>query len=191
MKNKEKINNEKRNEKIDLDIKEEIMSWIKAGVVTLIFYLFVNIFVFTARVDGPSMLPTFEHGDLILVNRIAYTLNETSLPEYEDIVIFTNKSRGYELIKRVIGLPGDHIEIKDGEVYRNGTLLSEVYLDESIHPNGTEGNIDEIVKEGHIFVMGDNRANSADSRYEEIGQINMSDVKGKVFLRMIPNFKTF
>lgn len=183
-----KVEKEKNYE--NFEVKKEIISWIKAGIITLIFYLFVNIFIFTAKVDGPSMLSTFEHGDLILVNRIAYSL-DNSLPEYEDVIIFTNEYKGYELIKRVIGLPGDHIEIKEGKVYRNGTLLTEIYLDTSILPNGTEGNVDEIINEGHVFVMGDNRANSADSRYPEIGQINMKDVKGKVFLRMIPNFKTF
>lgn len=174
--------NETKNE-----IQQEIMSWVKAGVITLFLYIIINFFVFTARVDGPSMLSTFTHGDLIFVNKIAYTLM-SDLPEYEDVVIFTSNIRGYELIKRVIGLPGDHIQIKDGKVYRNGTLLQEPYLDDGIE---TDGEIDEIVKEGYIFVMGDNRPNSADSRLPEIGQVSMDTVRGKVFFRVIPNPKRF
>lgn len=169
------------------DLKKEILSWVQAGIITLVIYLFINAFVFTARVDGPSMLPTFTHGDLIFVNRVAYTLM-SDLPEYEDIIVFKSETRGYEIIKRVIGLPGDHIEIKDGKVYRNGSLLQESYLDSEIV---TEGDIDEIIQEGHIFVLGDNRPNSADSRVPDIGQVSMKDVKGKVFIRMIPNFKIF
>lgn len=176
----------KTTEKEDFDLKKETISWIKAGLITIVFYIFINFFVFTARVDGPSMLPTFTHGDLIFVNRIAYA-NE-KLPDYNDIVIFSNEERGYEIIKRVIGLPGDHIEIKENKVYRNGTLLQEPYLyDDMI----TEGDIDEIVKESHIFVLGDNRTNSADSRIQNIGQVDMSEVLGKVVVRMIPNFKLF
>ena len=89
----------------------------------------------------------------------------------------------------VINLSDDDchkLAIKDGEVYRNGTLLSEVYLDESILPNGTEGNIDEIVKEGHIFVMGDNREGSKDSRHPEIGLVDKREVLGKVFFLFLP-----
>ncbi len=182
-----KENKEVQNENKMNEIQQEMMSWVKAGVLALFFYICINFFIFTARVDGPSMLSTFTHGDLIFVNRIAYTLM-SDLPEYEDIVIFTNETRGYELIKRVIGLPGDHIQVKDGQVYRNGTLLQEDYLDAGIE---TEGDVDEIVKEGYIFVMGDNRPNSADSRLPEIGQVSMKTVKGKVFLRIIPNPQKF
>lgn len=187
MKNTTESTETKKEQPIKSDLTKEILSWIKAGILTLIIYLFINFFIFTARVDGPSMLPTFTHGDLIFVSRIAYTLPE-GLPEYNDIVIFSNEIRGYEIIKRVIGLPGDHIEIKDNQVYRNGSLLQETYLDESII---TEGNIDEIIQEGHIFVLGDNRQNSADSRISDIGQVSMDDVKGRVLVRVIPNFKIF
>lgn len=181
------LKNKKNIDEPKTDIKKEIISWIKAGILTLVIYLFINLFVFTARVDGPSMLPTFTHGDLIFVNRIAYTLPK-GLPDYEDIVIFNNEIRGYDIIKRVIGLPGDHIEVKDNEVYRNGTLLQEPYLADEII---TEGNIDEIVQEGHIFVLGDNRPNSADSRISDIGQVSIDDVMGRVLVRVIPNFRIF
>ncbi len=181
---KTKVQNTEKKD-IKNEVQQEIMSWIKAGIITLFAYIFINFFIFTARVDGPSMLSTFTHGDLIFVNRIAYS---RTLPEYEDVVIFTSNTRGYELIKRVIGLPGDHIVVKDGQVYRNGTLLQEPYLDDGIV---TEGDIDTIVNEGFIFVMGDNRPNSADSRIDEIGQVSMDSVKGKVFLRIIPNPKFF
>ncbi|MEG0578226.1 MAG: signal peptidase I, partial [Bacilli bacterium] len=82
--------------------------------------------------------------------------------------------------KRVISLPGEHIVIKDGEVFIDGKKLNENYL----HGVNTDGNIDMIVPQNHIFTMGDNRPNSGDSR--EIGTINIDDVIGKVDIRLYP-----
>lgn len=161
---------------------KEIIEWIKAAAIALFVFLIINIFLFPARVDGDSMLPNFEHGDRLIVNRLAY---KDKVPEYEDIVIFYCETKNYTLIKRVIGVPGDQIEIKDGKVYRNGTELNESrYLSCE-----TIGNINTIVEEGHVFVLGDNRPDSADSRYAEIGQIPLTEIKGKVLLRLFPNPK--
>lgn len=161
-------------------IKGEIKEWAKSAILALIVVVFINIFFFSARVDGESMAPNLSHGDRLIVNKLAYV---NKLPDYEDIVVFYSETKGYILIKRVIGLPGDLIEIKDGCVYRNGTLLDEsAYLDVE-----TNGLISVTVEENKIFVLGDNRPESADSRYAQIGQIDMSDVKGKVIVRTFPN----
>lgn len=159
---------------------KEIKEWIKSAAIALVLFFFINIFFFAARVDGESMEPNFYHGDRLIVNRLAY---KDKLPEYGDVVIFYCETKGYTLIKRVIGLPGDKIEIKDGAVYRNGSKL-----DESAYIScETNGNISTTVEEGHIFVLGDNRPDSADSRYAQIGQIDMKDVKGQPILRLYPN----
>ena len=90
----------------------------------------------------------------------------------------TNK----DLVKRVIGVSGDTIKIKDSKVYVNGKELNEPY----IHDEITEGDIDTVVPENSVFVLGDNREISLDSRYEQVGFINESDILGKVFVRLYP-----
>lgn len=165
-------------------VKTEILSWIKTGIIAFILFLILNFFILTARVDGASMEPNFSNGDTLIVNRLAY---KNTLPQYSDIIVFDCETKGAYLIKRVIGLPGDHIEIKDGKVYRN-----EVELNEQEYIScETNGNIDEIIKDNHIFVMGDNRPNSADSRIPQVGQIKIEDIKGKVQVRLFPNPQKF
>lgn len=162
-------------------LKNEIFEWAKAAFFAIIFFIILNIFLFPAKVDGGSMLPNYVDGDRLLVSRLAYT---NSLPKYGDVVIFYSETKRYTLIKRVIGLPGDQIEIKDGKVFRNGTKL-----DESDYINiETNGDMNVIVEAGHVFVLGDNRPDSADSRYAEVGQVDIAEIKGKVIFRIFPNF---
>ena len=162
---------------------KEILSWIGTIVTAFIAYLIINMFIFTAQVDGLSMFPTLNNHDYLFASRTAY--NKTP-PEYEDIIVFKSLIRNEPLIKRVIGKPGDHIEIKDGKVYRNDELLNEDYIDIE-----TIGEVNEIVEEDHLFVMGDNRDNSADSRYPEVGQISYDNILGKAVARVFPNFTIF
>lgn len=158
-------------------IKKEITEWIKAAIFALIFYIIINVFIFSARVDGASMYPTLNDDDFLI--SLKGIINNDY--KYGDIVVFSVESRDYLLIKRIIGLPGDHIEIKQGNVYRNGTKLNEPYIDVE-----TDGDINQIIEEGNYFVLGDNRGNSADSRVPEIGQIGAEDIKGKILFRLYP-----
>lgn len=91
-----------------------------------------------------------------------------------------NKNK--KIVKRIIGLPNDHVVIKDGYVYVNDKKLDEEYLDNFY----TMGNIDIIVPNDEIFVLGDNRSNSRDSRDSSIGTIEISDIIGKVAIRILP-----
>lgn len=122
---------------------------------------------------GDSMVPTFTNGEKVTVDTQAYV---SSQPQRGDIIVFKDES-GVAMIKRVIGLPGEQIEIKDGKVYVNGKEITENYLNKQ---NSTEssGNSEWKIPDKNVFVMGDNRAGSKDSR--SIGPIPYDRILGKV-----------
>ncbi len=124
------------------------------------------------RVDGISMLPTMQDGTHVFVSKASYWLSE---PCFGDIVVFYNENDEYNYVKRVIGLPGDEIIIKDGEVYRNGSLLTEPYIAEK-----TDGEYSIRVPDGEFFCLGDNRNPSVDSRDDGVGCIKQNKIIGKV-----------
>ena len=152
------------------------------------------------RVDGRSMQDTLEDGNIMLVNRLAYAF---SAPKRGDIVICYYPDQYYvendlkyaTRVKRVIAVAGDTIELKDGGVYVNGALLDEPYLDGKITPEGSLSRYEEdavalldgnVVPEGTVFVMGDNRPVSRDSRNEKVGAIPLYRVVGKVRMVFYP-----
>lgn len=132
-------------------------------------------------VIGHSMEKSLHDGDYLLSNRLAYTMHQQ--PHYNDIVSFDAAIvTGHDyFIKRVIGLPGDHLQIKSNVLYRNGKVVNEPYIKE---PMKTK-DIDVKVGKGKIFVMGDNRNNSMDSR--DFGPIDYhKEVRGKLLFRLKP-----
>lgn len=148
------------------------------------------------RVDGRSMQDTLENGDVMLVDRLAYAF---SSPKRGDIVIcyypdayYTDNELKYATrVKRVVAVAGDTIEIKDGGVYVNGVFLDEPYLNGRTTPQNSLDGYEEtavalsdggVVPEGTVFVMGDNRPVSRDSRNEKVGAIPLERVIGKVRL---------
>ena len=161
-------------------MKKFFNEWVVPFILALILFLIVNTFVGTSRISGSSMYPTFEDGQITILNKFFYN---QGTPEYEDVIVFNSELVNNQsifggtkkLIKRVIGLPGDHIVIKDECVYRNDELLEENYLSDIII---TDGEIDIVLGENEFFVMGDNRQNSMDSRM--LGPINKDDIIGKV-----------
>ena len=132
------------------------------------------------------MQPTFYSNDYVVVSKQSYSIFGDI--ERGDVIVFRSSlldENGDQksLIKRVIGLPGDTIEIKNGYVILNGVTIQEDYLAEQ----GVSGEMEQItVDEGKIFVMGDNRAVSQDSRSPEVGQVGQDTVIGKVVLRIFP-----
>ena len=146
-------------------------------ILTMLFFL--QLFM-PARIHGQSMVPTFTDDDHVLVGKFCFKNN---LPHYDDLVIInfsTNKNANQLMIKRVVGLPGDHLEFKDNKLYRNGTLLEEHYLKEEMI-NQPNQNI--IVLENEAFVLGDNRNHSIDSRH--FGTVNIKEqIIGKVLLKI-------
>lgn len=165
-------------------MKDKIKEWIKIIVTAIVIAVTVSIFVQPVLVDGSSMFPTLKDKDYLIVNKFMYKLDE---PEREDIIVAKSKlldenNKNKKIVKRIIGLPNDHVVIKDGYVYVNDKKLDEEYLDNFY----TMGNIDIIVPNDEIFVLGDNRSNSRDSRDSSIGTIEISDIIGKVAIRILP-----
>ncbi len=142
---------------------------------------FVRPFVLEAfRIPSESMVPTLEVGDRVFVNKFIYRFTE---PERGDIVVFESVNGGEEdLIKRVVGGPGDEIEVRSGTLLVNGEEQEEPYLNKELPFNGSYEPTE--VPEGEVFVMGDNRANSADSRV--FGPLPVENIEGEAFMRFWP-----
>ncbi|MBQ3054217.1 MAG: signal peptidase I [Clostridia bacterium] len=190
--------NENQQEEIVIDLSKdkkdsmgnEIFEWVQAIVVALVVAMFLRTFVFTmVYVDGQSMEPTLHHAERMIVSR----LGNDSLT-YGDVVIFRPKySPDTPYIKRVIATAGQEVsfDFEKGQVLVDGTALDEPYIMDSIDPDRF-GNFNpyektsEIVPEGCIFVMGDNRNNSRDSRWDSVGMVSLEDVIGKAVVRVWP-----
>ena len=142
---------------------------------------FVRPFVLEAfRIPSESMVPTLEVGDRVFVNKFIYRFTE---PERGDIVVFESVNGGEEdLIKRVVALPGDEIQVRSGTLLVNGEEQEEPYLNKELPFNGSYE--PTKVPEGEVFVMGDNRANSADSRV--FGPLPVENIEGEAFMRFWP-----
>ncbi|OGG29518.1 signal peptidase I [Candidatus Gottesmanbacteria bacterium RIFCSPLOWO2_01_FULL_49_10] len=150
--------------------------------VMVMIYLFI---VSPQEINGASMEPNFHNGEFILTNKIEYKFHE---PKRGEVVIFKSpRNKDVDYIKRIIGLPGDTVLLKDNKLYVNGNPVDEPYLSPGVNVFGgsylREG-AEEIVPEGSYFVAGDNRPHSSDSR--EFGPIPKEDFIGKAFLRYWP-----
>lgn len=159
----------------------EIISWIEVIVIAFVIAFLIRGFIFEPiTVNGESMVPTLQDGDDLIVLKFPYWF---SSPEYGDIIVFRYPSDPrYHYIKRVIALPGDSIEIKNGEVYVNGEKLVEPYINEKTLMDYKM----EKVPNGTVFVLGDNRNWSRDSRYPDVGPVPLENVIGKAAFRIWP-----
>ena len=164
-------------------IAKELWEYVKMIIFVVVFVLVVNNFlIINAKIPSESMENTIMTGDRIFGNRLAYLLGD---PERYDIVIFRYPDDESQLfIKRVIGLPGETVEIIDGKVYIDG---SETPLDDSFTPETPTGNYGPYtVPEGCYFMLGDNRNNSRDSRYWEHTFVTRDEILGKAVFRYWP-----
>ena len=155
---------------------------VQTAFISFGIFLFVYIFLVQPhRVQGISMLPNFESGELLLTQKVSYRFSE---PKLRDIIVFEapigNKA---DFIKRIIGLPGDTVRIENGEVAVNGSKLEENYINTI-----TEGNVVVTLNADEYFVLGDNRTSSSDSR--TFGPIKKDSIKGKVWLVYWPIIKS-
>ena len=161
-------------------IGKELWEYIKMIIFVLIFVLVVNNFlIINAKIPSPSMENTIMTGDRIFGNRLAYVLGD---PQRFDIVIFRYPDDESQLfIKRIIGLPGETVEIIDGKVYIDG---SETPLDDSFTPETPTGNYGPYtVPENCYFMLGDNRNNSKDSRFWQNTFVERDAILGKAVLK--------
>jgi len=166
-----------------LDIAKELYDWAQALVFSIVFI--VVLFTFFVRiigVDGPSMEPTLYNNDKIVLTNMFYT------PKQGDIIVFRKKSFLDEpLVKRVIATEGQTVDIDfiTHEVRVDGVLLDEPYIKAPISRAG-DVVFPVTVPEGYVFVLGDNRNNSADSRLSSLGMIDMRYILGHVIYRVYP-----
>ena len=146
---------------------------------------FVRPFILEAFwIPSKSMVPTLEVGDRVFVNKFIYHFHP---PERHDIIVFRNAEGSAEggqedLIKRVVGVPGDEISVQDGTLFVNGERQEEPYVNEQSPDTSSFGPM--VVPEGKVFVMGDNRADSLDSRY--IGPVPLENIEGEAFMIFWP-----
>lgn len=174
----------KKGSKKKKSIIREVISWI----IYLVFvfaavYLIIHYVGERTEVKGDSMYPALQNGDNLIVDKISYRFTD---PKRFDIVVFPFRYQEDTFyIKRIIGLPGETVQIDDGKIYVNGKVLSESYGYETISNPGLASS-PITLGEQEYFVLGDNRNNSADSREPSIGTISRSDIIGKAWLRVWP-----
>lgn len=175
-------------------LKNDLFFWVQALVAALV--LLILLFTFVGRVitvDGNSMFPTLHNKDVLLVHNIRYT------PEQGDIIVLTKDFSGYvgqPIVKRVIAVSGQTVRVdyEQDQVFVDGEAVDEPYLNEAVmnRPGGSL-TIDELtVPEGCVFVLGDNRNHSSDSRHVELGAIDERYILGKAVMIIFPfsNFGT-
>ncbi len=168
----------KRKAKEKSVVKQLIFDWVIPIIVALIIAGLINKFVlFKVYIPSLSMYPTLDEGDQLFVTRIY----NTDKIQRGDILVFESQELEQLLIKRVVGLPGDKVEISNGTLIVNGEVIEEDYV---IYNQ----NISEVfqVPEGKFLFLGDNRANSNDSRYWADPYIDGDDIEGKAQIRIYP-----
>lgn len=175
----------KEKKKVNIPIVKEVITWIvEIFIVLAIAFVFVCYIGLRTSVVGQSMSPTLENRQEILVNRFIYSITN---PKPNDIVVFlpNGNEKSHYYVKRVIAVPGDKVQIKDGAVYVNGELFDEkaetaAILDAQLAAEEIELGEDEY------FVLGDNRNNSEDSRYANIGNVKKEYIIGKAWFIVSP-----
>lgn len=193
---------EKQDEKKPVSFFNELFDWVESTLLGVIGVMLVFTFlVRVTTVDGNSMLPTLQNENRLLISDLLYE------PSYADIVILQanglvndNGEYGKPIVKRIIGLPGDTIDIdfNEGVVYRNGeplairyinagaTIYEENYTINSLTSRPLDFSEPVTIPEGYVFVMGDNRNDSTDSRDHRVGLVNQNYIVGRAVLRVTP-----
>ena len=149
-------------------------------IATLVAFVIINVIVEIVKIEGNSMAPSLYNGDRVVLEKLSYKFHKPA--EGEIIVIKYPSDPRERLIKRVIGNGGDKIKIKNNKLYINNEVINELYINENEMKDFNE----VLVPNNCIFVLGDNRNYSTDSRSEEVGFVDLNFVDGKVILRIFP-----
>lgn len=176
-----------KEKKLNIKFVKSLLLWIfQIGVVIALAWVVVFYWGQKTSVIGQSMLPVLESGQEVWINKMSYML---STPERFDVIVFkpNGNKNIHDSVKRVIGLPGETVQIKDGMIYINNKELKE---------EGRSGLIEEAgmaaeaytLDDDEYFVLGDNRSSSEDSRYADIGMVHLEDIEGKAWLRKEEGF---
>ena len=175
--------NERDEEKERSPFQELLGMLLYIGVVLVITFLIITFVGQRTHVSGDSMKNTLHHGDQLIVDKITYRFKE---PVRYDIIVFPYQ---YEedtfYIKRIIGLPGETVQIVNGEIYINGEILRETYGREVIRDPGMAAEPVQL-GEDEYFVLGDNRNFSSDSRDTDVGNVKRRDIIGRIWLKVWP-----
>lgn len=165
-------------------VMRELLNWfIILFSAAVLGYGFVTFGIQTVHVNGPSMENTLYADDVVLINKIIYRVQ--SVKRYDVVAIKKMDRDGYFEIKRVVGLPGETVQIVGGKVVIDGMVLDDIPIEDSIMTAGLAAN-PITLSDNEYFVIGDNVNNSEDSRYANMGTIMKSEIKGKVFYRLLP-----
>ncbi len=161
-----------------------LFDFVEIATFTVLIILLLSCFFFRhAVVDGSSMDKTLANGQHLIISDFFYT------PKNGDIIVFQplNAESSAPLIKRVIATEGQTVEMRGGTVYINGIAIAEpyVFMDGEISPS-YQDYPEQLIPEGYVFVLGDHRNNSKDSRYDEIGLVDVRSILGRVILRVTP-----
>ena len=175
----------RKRKRVNYDLVREVLTWlVQIIAVCLIAFAFVWYFGFKVSIIGDSMKPELRNGDITLLNRLVY---DVRAPKRGDVIAFKpngNESSHY-YVKRVIGLPGETVEYREGNILIDGEILEEDYTTTDIIELGL---LEEpiVLKSGEFFVLGDDRQNSEDSRMANIGNVKREEIAGKVWFVLSP-----
>ena len=179
----------KTRRRVNYDLLREIIVWtFQIGIVCLLAFVCVYYFGQRAGMIGDSMNPELKNGNITLISKVAYSMGT---PKRGDVVAFKpngNESSHY-YIKRIVGLPGETVEVVDGKIVVNGREIKERYETTKIEDLGLLAEPVKL-KNNEYFVLGDDRQNSEDSRSADIGAVKRSEIGGKVWFVVSPG-KTF
>lgn len=163
----------------------------KKGLIEVLFYIvlvFGVSFLLTTyvgqrtRVNGESMYPTLHDDDNLIVDKVSYRFSD---PRRYDIIVFPYRYKDMYFIKRIIGLPGETVQILDGYVYIDGKKLDEHFCDENIQ-NAALASDPITLGDDEYFVLGDNRNASEDSRFPDVGNVRRKEIIGRAWVRIWP-----
>ena len=176
------LNFRRQRKKINLPLVREVLSWIVELVVVIgLAYVLVSFFGIRTNVVGQGMEQTLENDDDILVNKFAYIISK---PKQGDVIVFlpNGNKKSHYYVRRVVAVPGDTVQIKDGALYVNDELYKESTDVASMEDAGIASDAVKLEKDEY-FVLGDNRNNSEDSRYANIGNVKRDYIIGKAWFR--------